>query len=72
MLFIFPQAPASDAEVEQSTGLFDSSSDMFRMSVIALVSALGVAMCIGLTYHYVIFVPRRKKGKGVIVLAIKP
>ena len=63
----FPQAPASDVEVDQSTGLFDSSSRMFRMSMISLVGVLCVAICIGLAYHYVIFVPQRKKGKGVIM-----
>lgn len=60
---LFAQAPASDAKVDQSTGLFDGSSDMFRVSMIALVSVLGVAICIGLAYHYVIFLPRRTKGK---------
>ena len=61
---MFSQAPTSDAKVDQSTGLFDSSSDMFRVSVIVLVGVLGVAICIGLAYHYVIFLPRRTKGKG--------
>ena len=65
----FPQAPASGVEVDQSTGLFDSSSNMFRMSMISLVGVLGVAISIGLAYHYVIFVPQRKKGKGVIMQA---
>ena len=60
---MFTQAPASDAKVDQSTGLFDGSSDMFRVSMIALVGVLGVAICIGLAYHYVIFLPRRTKGK---------
>ncbi|KAL9960831.1 hypothetical protein ACROYT_G034336 [Oculina patagonica] len=54
-------APASDAGVEQSTGLFDSSSEMFRMSMIFLLGILGVAVCIGLAYQYLIFVPRRNK-----------
>ena len=63
-LHFFLQAPASDAKVVQSTGLFDGSSDMFRVSMIALVGVLGVAICIGLAYHYVIFLPQRKKGKG--------
>lgn len=36
---------------------------MFRVSMIALVGVLGVAICIGLAFHYVIFLPRRTKGK---------
>lgn len=62
-LWRFTQAPASDVEVDQSTGLFGSSSNMFRMSMISLVGFLGVAISIGLAYHYVLFVPQRKKGK---------
>ena len=63
VFFFFAQAPASDAQVDQSTGLFDGSSGMFRVSVIALVGVLGVAICIGLAYHHVIFLPRKTKGK---------
>ena len=63
-VYFFSQAPPSDAKVDQSTGLFDGSSDMFRMSMITLVGILSVAICIGLAYHYVIFLPQRKKGKG--------
>ena len=62
-LYLFSQAPASDAKVDQSTGLYDGSSDMFHMSMIALVGFLGVAICIGLAYHYVIFLPQKTKGK---------
>ena len=63
VVFFFAQAPASDAQVDQSTGLFDGSSGMFRVSVIALVGVLGVAICIGLAHHYVVFLPRKTKGK---------
>ena len=63
LYFFFAQAPASDAQVDQSTGLFDGSSGMFRVSVIALVGVLSVAICIGLAYHNVIFLPRKTKGK---------
>ena len=63
VFFFFAQASASDARVDQSTGLFDGSSDMFRVSVIALVGVLGVAICIGLAHHYVVFLPRKTKGK---------
>ena len=37
--------------------------------MISLVGVLCVAICIGLAYHYVIFVPQRKKGEGVIMQA---
>jgi len=42
---------------------------MFRLSMISLVGVLGVAISIGLAYHYVIFVPQQNKGKGVIMQA---
>ena len=60
----FPQAPSQVAAVEKSTGLFDSSSDMFRMAIVSLVAILGVATFVGVAYQYLIFVPRTNKGKG--------
>ena len=60
----FPQAPAQDAAVEQSTGLFDSSSDMFRMAIVSLVAIFGVATLVGVAYQYLIFIPCGNKGKG--------
>lgn len=59
------QAPASDAAVEQSTGLFDSSSQMFLVSVTILCCLLGAAVMVGLCYHFFIYVPRRKKGMTI-------
>ncbi|KAJ7359064.1 hypothetical protein OS493_019976 [Desmophyllum pertusum] len=53
-------APA-DKTVEQSTGLFDSQSDMFLTVMIFLCGTLGVAVLAGLSYQYLIFVPRKKK-----------
>ena len=58
-----PQAPSQDAAVEQSTGLFDSSSDMFRTAIASLLALLGLSVLIGIAYHYFIFVPRGNKGK---------
>ena len=63
LILIVSQPPAPDEEVEQSTGLFDGSSDMFLMALMSLLAILGVAVMAGLVYQYLIFVPRKKKGK---------
>ena len=51
--------------MEQSTGLFDGSSDMFLIAMASLIGMLGVAVIVGLIYHYKIFVPLENKGKGI-------
>ena len=51
--------------MEQSTGLFDGSSDMFVIAVASLIGMLAVAVIVGLIYHYKIFVPLENKGKGI-------
>ncbi|XP_066030883.1 uncharacterized protein [Pocillopora verrucosa] len=52
---------SSDEDVEQSTGLFDGSSDMFLIAMASLIGMLGVAVIVGLIYHYKIFVPLENK-----------
>lgn len=54
-------APAESAAMEQSTGLFDNTSEMFRISLVSLLAVLGVAILGGLSYHFLIYVPRRKR-----------
>lgn len=44
-------------------GLFDGLFDMFCVFMIVLVSVLGVVICIGFVYYYVIFFFWRMKGK---------
>ena len=51
--------------MEQSTGLFDGSSDMFVIAMASLIGMLAVAVIVGLIYHYKIFVPLENKGKGM-------
>ena len=51
--------------MEQSTGLFDGSSDMFVITMASLIGMLAVAVIVGLIYHYKIFVPLENKGKGI-------
>ena len=51
--------------MEQSTGLFDGSSDMFLIAMASLIGVLGVSVIVGLIYHYKIFVPLENKGKGI-------
>ena len=51
--------------MEQSTGLFDGSSDMFVIAMASLIGMLAVAVIVGLIYHYKIFVPLENKGKGI-------
>ena len=55
------QAPSADAEIEQTTGLFDSSSQMFLMSITSLAALLGMAVMIGLSYQFCIYLPRKNK-----------
>nr|XP_058971271.1 uncharacterized protein LOC131797634 [Pocillopora verrucosa] len=50
-----------DENVESSTDLFDGSSVMFRMALASLSGMLGLAIIAGITYHYLIFVPRQKR-----------
>ena len=64
------QAPAESALMEQSTGLFDNTSEMFRISLVSLLAVLGVAILGGLSYHFMIYVPRRKRGKRFFVVAV--
>ena len=64
------QAPAESALMEQSTGLFDNTSEMFRISLVSLLAVLGVAILGGLSYHFLIYVPRRKRGKRFFVVAV--
>ena len=71
-LLIFSQPAATNEEVEESTGLFDSSSDMFFTALVFLLGFLGVAVIAGLTYQYWMFVPQRKKGKPWIRYNIFP
>lgn len=59
-LFSIPQP--SDGVIETSTGLFDSGSKIFLMTNASMLSLLCVAFVAGLSYHYVIFVSRKKKG----------
>ena len=68
-MYIF-QAPAESALMEQSTGLFDNTSEMFRISLVSLLAVLGVAILGGLSYHFLIYVPRRKRGKRFFVVAV--
>ena len=68
-MYIF-QAPAESAVMEQSTGLFDNTSEMFRISLVSLLAVLGVAILGGLSYHFLIYVPRRKRGKRFFVVAV--
>ena len=68
-MYIF-QAPAESAVMEQSTGLFDNTSEMFRISLVSLLAVLGVAIFGGLSYHFLIYVPRRKRGKRFFVVAV--
>ena len=51
--------------MEQSTGLFDGSSDMFVIAMASLIGMLAAAVIVGLIYHYKIFVPLENKGKGI-------
>ena len=51
--------------MEQSTGLFDGSSDMFVIAMASLIGMLAVSVIVGLIYHYKIFVPLENKGKGI-------
>jgi len=51
-----------DAGVDESTGLFDSSSQMFLVSVASLLGLLGVAVLAGLCYQFFIYIPRENKG----------
>ena len=51
--------------MEQSTGLFDGSSDMFVIAMASLIGMLAVAVIVGLIYHYKIFVPLENKGKSI-------
>ena len=55
--------------MEQSTGLFDGSSDMFLIAMASLIGMLGVAIIVGLIYHYKIFVPLENKGKGIALFS---
>lgn len=64
----FPQAPAVDAVVEKSTGLFDGSSQMFVISIASLFGLLGIAITTGLSYHFLIYIPRRNKGEKMGLL----
>ncbi|KAJ7353834.1 hypothetical protein OS493_032109 [Desmophyllum pertusum] len=57
-------APAGDS-VEQSTGLFDSQSDMFITFMIFLCGIYGVAVLAGLSYQYLIFIPGKKKVESL-------
>lgn len=50
--------------VEQSTGLFYSSSEMFLTAIASLFGLLGVVIVAGLSCHLFIYIPRRNKGKG--------
>lgn len=44
-------------------GLFDGLFDMFWVFMIVLVGVLGVVICIGFVFYYVIFFFWRMKGK---------
>ena len=68
-MYIF-QAPAESAAMEKSTGLFDNTSEMFRISLVSLLAVLGVAIFGGLSYHFLIYVPRRKRGKRFLLLLL--
>ena len=68
-MYIF-QAPAESAAMEKSTGLFDNTSEMFRISLVSLLAVLGVAILGGLSYHFLIYVPRRKRGKQFLLLLL--
>ena len=56
--------------MEQSTGLFDNTSEMFRISLVSLLAVLGVAILGGLSYHFLIYAPRRKRGKRFFVVVV--
>ena len=56
--------------MEQSTGLFDNTSEVFRISLVSLLAVLGVAILGGLSYHFLIYAPRRKRGKRFFVVAV--
>ena len=56
--------------MEQSTGLFDNTSEVFRISLVSLLAVLGVAILGGLSYHFLIYAPRRKTGKRFFVVAV--
>ncbi|CAH3191318.1 unnamed protein product, partial [Porites evermanni] len=57
-------ARSADEEVDESTGLFDSSSQMFLMLVASLAGTLIVAVAVGISYHICIYVPSKNKGKN--------
>ncbi|CAH3164520.1 unnamed protein product, partial [Porites evermanni] len=54
-------ARSPDAEVDESTGLFDGSSQMFLMSVASLAGTLIVTVAVGIWYHICIYVPSKNK-----------
>lgn len=61
------QAPADNFAMEESTRLFDSTSEMFRIAMASLLAVLGVALLGGLSYHFLIFVPRIKRSKQIYI-----
>lgn len=65
-ILIVLQPAAPDEEVEESTGLFDGSSEMFLVAMAVLLAFLAVAVIAGLAFHFFIFVPGRKKGKRTV------
>jgi len=66
LLDCFPQP--SDGGIKESTGLFDSHSEYFLMATASALGLLCLAILAGLSYQYLIFVPRKKKGMGIIAL----
>ena len=66
MLDCFPQP--SDGGIKESTGLFDSHSEIFLVATASVLGLLCLAILAGLSYQYLIFVPRKRKGMGMTVL----
>jgi len=53
----------SDGGIKESTGLFDSHSEYFLMATASALGLLCLAILAGLSYQYLIFVPRKKKDR---------
>ena len=69
-IFLLQPAPP-DEDVEQSTGLFDGSSDMFLIAMASMCGLLGVAAIAGFAYQYRTFIPQKNKGKKNYLISLR-